>query len=151
MDATTPQVRDGPSRKRGRHHNNGLRKICGCPRRTWAKCAHPWHFNFKWEGRSYRFSLDREVGKRLASKADAEAEADRLRSEIRHHTFRAKPTAQPATAAGLTFSAFGEKFVKGYSKETRHKTTWANDEGEIGRMSTFVLAPPPARSRSARN
>ena len=30
-----------------RHHNDGLRKICGCPRRQWAKCRHPWHFSFK--------------------------------------------------------------------------------------------------------
>ncbi len=40
--------------------NGGLRKICRCPRRGWAKCAHPWHFNFRWDGRDYRFSLDRQ-------------------------------------------------------------------------------------------
>ena len=33
-----------------RRQNGGLRKVCGCPRRTWAKCTHPWHFNFKARG-----------------------------------------------------------------------------------------------------
>lgn len=30
------------------HDNKGLRKRCGCPRRTWLRCPHPWHFAFKW-------------------------------------------------------------------------------------------------------
>ena len=43
-----------------RHHNDGLRKRCDClddPRRQWAKCAHPWHFGFKWDSQHYRFSV----------------------------------------------------------------------------------------------
>lgn len=51
-----------------RHTNDGIRKLCGCPRRKWAKCAtdgvvHPWHFNFKWNGEHFRFSLERRIGK----------------------------------------------------------------------------------------
>ena len=45
-----------------KQRNRGLRKRCECPRKNWAKCSHPWHFNFKWKGEHYRFSLDREVG-----------------------------------------------------------------------------------------
>ena len=40
-----------------RQRNDGLRKRCPCPRRTWAKCSHPWHFAFKHDGEHYRFSL----------------------------------------------------------------------------------------------
>ena len=45
-----------------RHQNDGLRKICGCARRAWPKCPHPWHFNFKLKGgRSHRFSLGPKI------------------------------------------------------------------------------------------
>ena len=48
---------------KGRHQNRGLRKVCGCSRRTWAKCPHSWHFNFKPKGGpAYRFSIDAEAG-----------------------------------------------------------------------------------------
>jgi len=79
-----------------RHHRNaGLRKICRCGRRKWVKCDHPWHFNF----RGHRFSLDQELApRRLRSKTEAEAEADRLRAAIRDGTFR---RAAPAPKSNL--------------------------------------------------
>ena len=61
--------------------NGGVRKIRGRARRVAAKRPHPWHFNFKWNDRAYRFSLDREVGRRLVTKADATVEAERFRRE----------------------------------------------------------------------
>jgi 23S rRNA-/tRNA-specific pseudouridylate synthase len=60
------RLRDG--REVPVHDNDGLRKICRCPRRTWAKCEHAWHFAFCWEGKHYRFSLDRFTGKRVEGK-----------------------------------------------------------------------------------
>jgi hypothetical protein len=69
-----------------RHANNGLRKICGCPRRRWAKCEHSWHFSFTWQGTDHRFSLDRQLGRHIESKKGergAEAEAERIRIAIR--------------------------------------------------------------------
>ncbi len=73
-----------------RHRNGGLRKVCGCSRRTWPKCPHSWYLNFKPKGGpSYRLSLDKECGKHLDSKSDAEKQADRIRGEIRDGTFRA--------------------------------------------------------------
>jgi hypothetical protein len=72
-----------------KHRNRGLRKRCECPRKNWAKCSHPWHFNFKWKGEHYRFSLDREVGHPVTSKTEAEQEADRLRTAIREGRFSA--------------------------------------------------------------
>src|SRR5262249_13688499 len=49
--------------KSERNRNDGLRKRCECSRRSWSKCEHPWHFNFKLAGEVYRFSLDRKVGR----------------------------------------------------------------------------------------
>ena len=71
-----------------RHRNGGLRKRCACPRKNWAKCGHSWHFNFKWKGVHYRFSLDQVVPRRIDSRTAASTEADRLRGEIRAGTFR---------------------------------------------------------------
>jgi hypothetical protein len=56
----TRRLRDGREVDIGR--NEGLRKVCGCGRHKWPKCPHPWHFSFQWEGRHYRFSLDRHLG-----------------------------------------------------------------------------------------
>jgi integrase len=72
-----------------RQKNAGLRKICACPRRTWAKCPHPWHFSFKWKGVHHRFSLDKQLGRRIESKTKAETEAEKIRMAIRAGTFGA--------------------------------------------------------------
>lgn len=61
---------------RQRRKNEGLRKLCECSARVWAKCPHPWHFNFKWAGETYRFSLDRRVG-RLVRDTDGTWKRDR--------------------------------------------------------------------------
>jgi hypothetical protein len=98
-----------------RHANRGLRKICGCPRRTWAKCPHSWHFNFKPKGGpAFRFSVDSEAGKHIESKGDAEALADDWRSQIRAGTFRrSHETAPAATVASdvVTPEKFGETYA----------------------------------------
>ena len=51
------------------HRNAGLRKVCNCPRRGWAKCPHPWHFNYSWRGAAYRFSLNRYACKEITGKS----------------------------------------------------------------------------------
>src|SRR5437016_5639699 len=71
------------------HGNAGLRKICGCARSKWPKCSHGWHFNYKPRGgKSWRLSLDREVGHHVDSKSDARTEANKIRSAIDAGTFR---------------------------------------------------------------
>ena len=57
----------------------------------------------------YRFGLDREVGRRIDGKTEAEAE--RIRTEIRAGTFRSaadpsQSTPASASPSALTFSAF---------------------------------------------
>lgn len=78
--------------KPARHRNRGLRKVCGCARRGWPKCAHPWHFNYRpivgpFTGRDFRFSLDQQVGRHVDSKSEAETFAEEFRVAIREGTF----------------------------------------------------------------
>lgn len=88
-----------------RQENRGLRKACGCPRRKWAKCDHPWHFNFQWKGKGYRFSLDRHLGRRVRSKTEAETETERIRIAIKDGTFDApKPVETAPPVARPTFA-----------------------------------------------
>ena len=121
-----------------RHRNDGLRKICGCARRTWAKCAHPWHFSFKWDGRHYRFSLDREVGKRLKDKGEARGEADRLRIAIRDGHFR-QPVAivpVPATPEAKTFADFADTYLT-RGVQASGKKSWYDDKIVLGKLAAF--------------
>ncbi len=74
--------------------HNGLRKRCGCARRTWPKCPHSWHFNFKPRGGiGYRLSLDVELGRHIEGKTEAQTEADRIRTAIRSGTFHPRAVA----------------------------------------------------------
>ena len=68
--------------------NDGLRKLCGCPRRGWPKCQHGWHFNFRWQGETYRFSLDKHLGRHIATRTEAKTAAEKIRAAIRDGTFR---------------------------------------------------------------
>jgi integrase len=110
-----------------RHHNRGLRKICGCPRRTWAKCPHSWHFNFKPKGGpAHRFSVDSEAGKHIAAKGDAETLAENWRSAIRAGTFRRNgaqdgPASVPSTQV-LTLAKFGETYFERVGKPVSANT-----------------------------
>ena len=123
-----------------RHRNDGLSKICECPHGRWPKCPHGWHFNFKWDGRHYRFSLDRHVARRLTTKSDAKAEADRIRTDIRSGNFRS-PHDRPTTRDALTVDAFGAIFLERYSK-ARQKATWRDDEMLIEQITAFIVPGP---------
>jgi integrase len=95
-----------------RQRNEGLRKRCGCPRRRWGDCSHPWHVNFKWKGRHYRFSLDRESTDEIRSRAEARAEFDRIRTATRAGTFRtARDESQ--VRGELTFTQFAKLWHEG--------------------------------------
>lgn len=117
----------------------GARKVCGCARRTWAKCGHSWHFNFKPKGGlSYRFSVDSEVGKHIGAKGDAETLADGWRSQIRAGTFRRRAdTAMTAPAAQvsdvLTLATFGETW-----STRRGKPASAGERSYMARLRAFT-------------
>ena len=93
------------SRSRRRHH--GLRKRCRCKRKDWPKCPHGWHLNFKPRGGPhYRLSLDRELGKHISTKGEAEIAATNIRAAIHAGTFRSRPVAEHVAVSALTFKAF---------------------------------------------
>jgi integrase len=81
-------------------HTDGVLKRCGCPRRAWAKCSHPWHLAYQWRGTRYRVSLDRERGQPIRSKTKADEYAETIRLAIRGGTFHAG-----VPVFGLTFGA----------------------------------------------
>lgn len=124
-----------------RHRNDGLRKVCGCSRRAWPKCPHPWHFNFKWNGVSHRFSLDKHVGRRLKSKAEARKEADRLRTEIRDGVVGVKPA-----AATLTVEQLCGQYRKEYLT-TRRAASLTNDAYQLAAICRTAVELPTGEVR----
>ena len=99
--------------------HDGIKKRCGCPRRQWPKCSHPWHFSFHHGDHEYRYSLDKIARARgedpPAEKTEASKWRDRLRVEIRGGTF-VDPVAAPPTPsvpdARLTFGDVCEEYLK---------------------------------------
>jgi len=93
-----------------RQRNHGLRKICDCPRRSWAKCPHSWHFSYKHGETHHRFSIDKHVGQHVDRKADAEDIAADLRSQVKAGTF-----GQPAPVSEMTLrrltAVYQERYV----------------------------------------
>jgi integrase len=124
------------------HRNAGLRKVCDCPRRGWAKCPHPWHFNYSWRGAAYRFSLNRYAGKEITGKTEAETLADGIRREIRAGTFRGLSAAAMTDDSvnedrhEVSFETFARRFVERYSKD-RGKASWQDDEYKVKRLGSF--------------
>jgi hypothetical protein len=55
-----------------RKQNHGVRKVCDCGRRRWSTCPHPWKVNYKWGDRHFRLTIDKEVGRRIADRDQAE-------------------------------------------------------------------------------
>src|SRR6478736_6815307 len=112
-----------------RNRNDGLRKVCDCSRRKWAKCDHPWHFSFKPSGGpAYRFSLDRELGRTIRGKMEAQAVADDLRSQMRNGTFRKRgvPVSEPlAVLPTLTLSGLLDTYERRHVKVERPATAKA--------------------------
>lgn len=124
-----------------RQRNHGLRKVCGCRRANWPKCLHAWYINYTWRGELHRFSLDRELGRHIDNKTDAEHEADRIRLEIRAGTFhrRDDPSSVPPRAAAdsaVTVDTFAPVYIERVSRASR-KRSWANDAGMFVRLRDY--------------
>jgi hypothetical protein len=128
------------------HRNAGLRKVCDCPRRGWAKCPHPWHFSYSWRGAAYRFSLNRYACKEITGKTEAETLADGIRREIRAGTFRGLPAATITKEAvnetrdEVSFELFARRFVERYSKDRgrrrgRMTSTWSSASDPSQRLT----------------
>jgi hypothetical protein len=129
------------------HRNGGVRKVCACPHRVWAKCPHPWHLNFRWKGKAYRLSLDRQLGKRIESKSEALAAADAIRSAIRSGTFGAPPPPDPLPEPSpppgdRSFEVVGSMFVD--ACKDRGKVSWQDDASMVKQLMSFTPPWPDA-------
>jgi integrase len=121
-----------------RQQNHGLRKVCGCARRTWAKCPHSWHFNFKPKhGSGYRFAVDSEADEHIEFKTKAEELAEGWRIAIRAGTFRRRAEAVPAATASTSDVITVEKFGALYA-ERLGKPVSANHHACVRRFCAFV-------------
>ncbi|OLC84758.1 MAG: hypothetical protein AUH72_00890 [Acidobacteria bacterium 13_1_40CM_4_65_8] len=121
-----------------RSRNFGLRKVCPCARTRWSKCPHAWYFNFKHEGIHYRFSLDSESARHVASKTEAESEATRIKAAILSGTFEriadrrareqreAEERANAAVVSTVTLDVFAKVYVERVSKASG-KVSWRDD------------------------
>jgi integrase len=133
-----------------RNRNGGLRKVCGCPRRVWAKCPHPWHFNYKPRDPSrhnadsndggYRFSLDRHLNRRITDKTEAEREAARIRIAIDEGKF-----GQAAPRTELTLRQLVDVYLERYVRVKRAATE-RSFKYELGRPCRTVLPRPTGGS-----
>jgi integrase len=139
-----------------RHNNDGLRKLCGCARRGWAKCPHPWHFSFTWNGEDFRFSLERSVkriirgadgrwhrdratlGDRIDSKTAAETERDRLRAAIRDGSLLEGAALKPQRDT-LTLSQLLDTYRKDYIAVQRPGTHDKDGEPKTNIKSQIAL------------
>lgn len=144
-------------------HNNGLRKICGCPRRNWVKCPHSWHSNIQVEHEAFRFSLNRYLRREANGKTEAEEVAHRIWSAIREEMRNAAPDSRPATAARiraairagtypcvpttsacsiasaseLSFRQFTAQFID--RSKDREKASWKDDEYMANRLARYEI------------
>ncbi len=108
---------------------DGLSKRCGCPARQWAKCTHSWHFAFchgkDASGRKvrHRVSLhrftDRPAGD-VMSHSEAEALADRIRTEVRAGT-QALPAVSAPMLAEPTLADVAERYLRDYARRDTRK------------------------------
>jgi integrase len=120
-----------------RRRNNGIRKVCGCPRRTWPKCPHPWHFNFRPRGGpDFRFSLDKHLGRHVESKTEAEAIAADLKRQIREGTF-----GKPTPRADMTLQQLAGIYLDRYVS-TRHADTRGNFESRLRTICSTPVQTP---------
>ncbi len=120
-----------------RHQNNGLRKLCRCPRRQWSKCGHAWHLNFKPPGGpSYRLSLDRHLGRHIDSKTEAAREAARIKADILAGRF-----GQPGARDEMTLRQLADTYLERYVAVERASTADAY-RWSIGTICRTVVPHP---------
>ena len=96
-----------------RQRNDGLRKICKCPLRNWARCSHPWYLTYKPKGTPrVRISLDRHVGQHVESLDEAKTIAANLRTAIVNGEYPPAPRAVETPAAPVTLRTAADRFLE---------------------------------------
>jgi integrase len=95
---------------------NGLFKQCGCERKRWSECRHPWHMGLMHVGTPYRFSLNKRAGKPrsyVMSKTEADGLYERYRDQIFDGTFDAN-RATGSSDTRLSFGDVADRYIKEY-------------------------------------
>src|SRR5687768_8951143 len=85
----------------------GLLKECGCDRKRWSECRHPWLVEMQHQGERYRFSLNKRARKPrgyVMPKSEADTLYEACRVQILDGTF----DANGATTSGDTRLSFGD-------------------------------------------
>lgn len=134
--------------KKKRDRNDGLRKVCECSRRTWAKCDHPWHANLRFCGTDYRVSLTRVFPDRdVSTKLKAEAARDELFGLIRNGKFRKRSRggASGAACGAVTLRALVDRYEKGHVIPNRpdSEKRWRAQVDAILRRSLMLPTGDP--------
>ena len=122
------------------HRYDGLRKICGCPRRQWPKCRHSFHLAFFHDGVHHRFSLSRLLGRPVTTYQDARAEADALRTAIRAGTFPPSPANPVPEPTAETLETFGALWFERAVSQTKRSAS--SDAAMLRRICAFALERP---------
>ena len=119
-----------------RHRNDGLRKVCGCSRRHWAKCEHSWRFNFRYrKGKHHRISLDHHAGKHL-SKAEAKTLANDLRAAIQNGDYPPAAPTPAATPMEITFAKLGTLWMEREREE--RIADWKSDRSRLAGLGKLT-------------
>ena len=120
-----------------RHKNAGLRKLCSCSRRQWAKCQHSWYFSFQCRNVHHRFSLDHHLGRHVAGKTEAQREADTIKAAIRNGDLAPTPTPTPDANTPVTLDMFSAVYLSKRPLKARR-----DDGYRLKQLTAFVLPPP---------
>jgi hypothetical protein len=92
--------------------NGGIRKRCGCPWKSWQRCAHPWHANYSFNGREYRVSLHKWAKKQadyVMLETEAKSLFSRWKTAIEDGEVK---TAKEVKAESLTLDAIAKTYIK---------------------------------------
>src|SRR5688572_14099521 len=147
---TAPR-RGGRRKGQSGRRNDGLLKRCGCSRKRWSECPHPWWFNLATNHTSFRFNLNKRAG--LSPKAPlARTEAERWRDHFRtlarngEITRRGLPlkTAAASHTQARTLRQVADDFVE--RVEERPESSGAS---AVTVDQAFQRDLPDARRRSA--
>jgi integrase len=112
--------------------------VCGCSRRRWSTCAHPWYFSYQWQGRHHRFCLDKKLGRPIEGRTAAEHEAERIRIAIRSGTF-----AKPAIAdVPMTMQALADEYCRRYVRVRKVETRARAYELALARICDVNISHP---------
>jgi integrase len=91
------------------YRRDHLEKRCEHPKAKWGRCACPWWFACAALKTRYRFSLDKYLGRHVASWEEAREAANLIWLDIRAGRFRGPQAQTPAIGRGpMTFRAFAD-------------------------------------------